>query len=135
MEFYNNPKEDIEKLSKAIVDAIVKSKEVKSILSRLVKNDIIVDKGFMMLMIKIQALTELTDIQKKNDNGKRRAKKNDMRQYIDGRELTSNEVAFLEYCAKNFVGDIPLMIYKETLFNFAKIKSDVSQTYPAILGA
>jgi len=102
MEFYNNPKEDIEKLSKAIVDAIVKSKEVKSILSRLVKNYIIVDKGFMMLMIKIQALTELTDIQKKNDNGKRRAKKNDMRQYIDGRELTSNEVAFLEYCAKNF---------------------------------
>lgn len=102
MEFYNNPKEDIEKLSKAIVDAIVKSKEVKSILSRLVKNDIIIDKGFMMLMIKIQALTELTDIQKKNDNGKRRTKKKDMRQYIDGRELTSNEVAFLEYCAKNF---------------------------------
>lgn len=102
MGFNYNSEEDIEKLSKAIVDAIVGSKEVKSILSRLIEKDVMVDKGFMMLMIKIQALSELADLAEKNGKAKRPSRKKSTKQYIDGRELTPGEIAFLDYCAKKF---------------------------------
>jgi hypothetical protein len=103
MEFKNNPpEEDIERLSKAIVDAIVSSKEVKSILSRLIEKDVMVDKGFMILMIKIQALSELADLTGKDNRAKRPSRKKSPKQYIDGRELTPGEMAFLDYCAKKF---------------------------------
>ncbi|MBI3582776.1 MAG: hypothetical protein HY096_02350 [Nitrospinae bacterium] len=102
MEFHNNAEEDIEKLSRAIVDAIVGSKEVKSILSRLIEKNVIVDKGFMMLMIKVQALSELADLAEKDTKAKKPSKKKSTKQYIDGRELTPGEIAFLDYCSKNF---------------------------------
>ena len=102
MEFQNTPEEDIERLSKAIVDAIVSSKEVKSILSRLIEKDVMVDKGFMMLMIKVQALSELADMAEKDTKAKKSSKKKSTKQYIDGRELTPSEIAFLDYCTKNF---------------------------------
>ncbi|MBI3600253.1 MAG: hypothetical protein HY097_06385 [Nitrospinae bacterium] len=102
MGFHNGSEEDIERLSKAIVDAIVRSKEVRSALARLIEKDVLLDKGFMVLMIKMQALAELAGFIEKSARGKRRARKKDEPQYIDGRELTPNEVAFLEYCAKKF---------------------------------
>src|SRR3989339_597339 len=102
MDYHNNAEEDIEKLSRAIVDAIVGSKEVKSILSRLIEKNVMVDKGFMMLMIKVQALSELADMAGKDNGAKRPSRKKSPRQYIDGRELTPSEIAFLDYCTKNF---------------------------------
>lgn len=102
MEFHNGPEEDIEKLLKAIVDAIVGSKEVRSALARLIEKDVSLDKDFMVLMIKMQALAELSGFMENGAKGKKRSRKKDAPQYIDGRELTPNEVAFLEYCAKRF---------------------------------
>jgi hypothetical protein len=102
MGFHNGSEEDIERLSKAIVNAIVGSKEVRSTLARLIEKDVLLDKGFMVLMIKMQALAELAGFTGNNVKGKKRQRKNDAPQYIDGRELTQNEVAFLEYCAKRF---------------------------------
>ncbi|MBI4378043.1 MAG: hypothetical protein HY578_02985 [Nitrospinae bacterium] len=102
MEFNNCPEEEIEKLSKAIVNAIINSKEVSNILSRLIKNNAIVNKGFMVLIVKLQTLAELANSAEKTSNGKKRSKKKNIKQYIDGRELTPNEIAFLEFCAKSF---------------------------------
>ncbi len=102
MGFHNDPENDIEKLSKAIVDAIVSSKEVRSTLARLIEKDVLLDKGFMVLMIKMQALAELATSMENSAKGKKRPRKKDAPQYIDGRELSHNELAFLEYCAKRF---------------------------------
>ena len=49
MGFHNDPENDIEKLSKAIVDAIVSSKEVRSTLARLIEKDVLLDKALWFL--------------------------------------------------------------------------------------
>lgn len=102
MEFHNGSEEDIERLSKAIVDAIINSKDVRRILSDLIEKDVIIDKGFIMLMIKMQTLAELASSAERAEGRKRQPRRKNSNQFIDGRELTPNEIAFLEYCARKF---------------------------------
>ena len=100
---------DFEKLSKAITEAVMSSEKVRKIVEEIQKKDNICPQSFMVLVLKMQVLTESLEIEieedyaEKKPNKKRgRKKSQNSPQYIDGRKLNKSEIAFEEYVNEQF---------------------------------
>ncbi len=101
---------EFEKLSKAITEAVMTSEKVKKIVAAIQKNDRICPQSFMVLVLKMQVLTESLeleieqeDTEKKPIAQKRGHKKTSGKpQYIDGRRLSKREVDFEEFVNGRF---------------------------------
>ncbi len=99
-----------EKLSKAITEAVMSSPKVKKIVAEIQKNDNICPKSFMVLVLKMEVLTDSLELEVEEElteerpaSKKRRSKKSSqMSQFIDGKELSKKEIEFQEYSNKNF---------------------------------
>ena len=100
---------DYEKLSKAITEAVLSSPKVKKIVSEIQKRDDICPQSFMVLVLKLQSLTEGCDVEveealdkpkKKSRSTKKKAAEE--AQYIDGERLSKNEIRFEEFVNERF---------------------------------
>ena len=99
-----------EKLSKAITEAVMTSPEVKKIVAEIQKNDNICPKSFMVLVLKMEVLTDSLELEVEEEVAeeqpapkKRKSKKpTQKRQFIDGRELSKKEIEFQEFANKKF---------------------------------
>ena len=101
---------EFEKLSKAITEAVMTSEKVKKIVAAIQKNDRICPQSFMVLVLKMQVLTESLELEieqegteKKPVAQKRGHKRTSEKpQYIDGRKLSKREVDFEEFLNGRF---------------------------------
>ena len=100
---------DYEKLSKAITEAVLSSPKVKKIVSEIQKRDEICPQSFMVLVLKLQSLTEGFDVEveeapEKSKKKVRRSKKKaaEEAQYIDGAKLSKKELEFEEFISERF---------------------------------
>ena len=100
---------DYEKLSKAITEAVLSSPKVKKIVSEIQKRDEICPQSFMVLVLKLQSLTEGFDVEveeapEKSKKKARRSKKKaaEEGQYIDGARLSKKEIEFEEFINERF---------------------------------
>jgi hypothetical protein len=101
---------EFEKLSKAITEAVMTSEKVKKIVAAIQKNDRICPQSFMVLVLKMQVLTESLELEieqegteKKPVAQKRGHKRTSEKpQYIDGRRLSKREVDFEEFVNGRF---------------------------------
>ncbi|MCH8932503.1 MAG: hypothetical protein IH923_05475 [Nitrospinae bacterium] len=100
---------DYEKLSKAITEAVLSSPKVKKIVSEIQQRDHICPQSFMVLVLKLQSLTEgfeveVEDAPEKPKKKTRRSKKKiaEQTQYIDGEKLSKNEIEFEELISERF---------------------------------
>jgi hypothetical protein len=100
---------DYEKLSKAITEAVLSSPKVKKIVSEIQKRDDICPQSFMVLVLKLQSLTEGFDVEVEEALDKpkkkpRRTKKKAAEevQYIDGARLSKKEIEFEEFISERF---------------------------------
>ena len=100
---------EYEKLSKAITEAVLSSLKVKKIVSEIQQRDDICPQSFMVLVLKLQSLTEGFEVEVEEATEKpkkktRRSKKKaaEPTQYIDGEKLSKNEIAFEELISERF---------------------------------
>lgn len=100
---------DYEKLSKAITEAVLSSSKVKKIVAEIQQRDDICPQSFMVLVLKLQTLTEGFDVEIEEASEKpkkktRRAKKKltEEAQFIDGEKLSQNEIKFEEFISERF---------------------------------
>jgi TusA-related sulfurtransferase len=100
---------DYEKLSKAITEAVLSSPKVKKIVSEIQKRDEICPQSFMVLVLKLQSLTEGFEVEveeapEKSKKKVRRTKKKmaEEAQYIDGARLSKKEIEFEEFINERF---------------------------------
>ena len=100
---------DYEKLSKAITEAVLSSPKVKKIVSEIQKRDEICPQSFMVLVLKLQSLTEGFDVEveeapEKSKKKVRRSKEKaaEEAQYIDGAKLSKKELEFEEFISERF---------------------------------
>ena len=100
---------DYEKLSKAITEAVLSSPKVKKIVSEIQKRDEICPQSFMVLVLKLQSLTEGFEVEveeapEKSKKKSRRTKKKvaEEAQYIDGARLSKKEIEFEEFISERF---------------------------------
>lgn len=100
---------DYEKLSKAITEAVLNSPKVKKIVSEIQQRDHICPQSFMVLVLKLQSLTEgfemeVEEAPEKPKKKTRRSKKKiaEQTQYIDGEKLSKNEIEFEELISERF---------------------------------
>ena len=103
---------NFEKLSKAITEAVMSSEKVRKIVEEIQKSDEICPQSFMVLVLKMQVLTESLELNIEQDDvvekpvGKKRTRKNKSGkpkpQYIDGRKLSRHELDFEEFLSKQF---------------------------------
>ena len=100
---------DYEKLSKAITEAVLSSPKVKKIVSEIQKRDEICPQSFMVLVLKLQSLTEGFEVEveeapEKTKKKPRRSKKKaaEEAQYIDGARLSKKEIEFEEFISERF---------------------------------
>ena len=101
---------NFEKLSKAITEAVMTSEKVRKIVGEIQKNDDICPQSFMVLVLKMQVLTESLELNIEQDDTveklvtpKTTRKKNPKKpQYIDGRKLSKHELDFEEFRSKQF---------------------------------
>jgi hypothetical protein len=100
---------DYEKLSKAITEAVLSSPEVKKVVSEIQKRDEICPQSFMVLVLKLQSLTEGFEVEveeapEKSKKKPRRTKKKtaEEAQYIDGARLSKKEIEFEEFISERF---------------------------------
>ena len=100
---------DYEKLSKAITEAVLSSPKVKKIVSEIQKRDEICPQSFMVLVLKLQSLTEGFEVEveeapEKSKKKSRRTKKKaaEEAQFIDGARLSKKEIAFEEFISEHF---------------------------------
>jgi hypothetical protein len=99
-----------EKLSKAITEAVMTSPKVKKIVSEIQKDEDICPKSFMVLVLKMEVLTDSIELEVEEELKeeqpvpKKRRRKNSLRkpQFIDGQELSKKEIEFQEYTNKKF---------------------------------
>jgi hypothetical protein len=102
-----------EKLSKAITEAVMTSPEVKKIVAEIQKDDNICPKSFMVLVLKMEVLTDSLELEFEEElkeerpaPKKRRSKKSSRKpQFIDGQELSKKEIEFQEFTNKKFDND------------------------------
>jgi len=103
-----SPERDFEKLSKAITEAVMRSEKVRKIVTEIQRNDHICPQSFMVLVLKMDALTGSDKIEIEDDLSehippqKEKKKAKQQAQYIDGRKLTKNEIKFQEYTKDQF---------------------------------
>ena len=101
---------EFEKLSKAITEAVMTSEKVRKIVEEIQKKDEICPQSFMVLVLKMQVLTESLELKVdlENSEGKPVTKKRNRKktpetsQYIDGRKLSKREIDFEEFLNKRF---------------------------------
>ena len=101
---------EFEKLSRAITEAVTTSEKVRKIVEEIQKKDAICPQSFMVLVLKMQVLTESLELSVEQDNTtkksttKRRGRKktSEKFQYIDGHKLSKHEVDFEEFLNKRF---------------------------------
>lgn len=100
---------DFEKLSRAITDAVMNSEDVKKIVAEIQKKEKICPQSFMVLVLKMQVLTESLEMEVEEDfldtppaKKTRKKKSRDRPQYIDGNRLSKKEIEFQEYNNKQF---------------------------------
>ena len=100
---------DYEKLSKAITEAVLSSPKVKKIVSEIQKRDDICPQSFMVLVLKLQSLTEGFEVEveeapEKTKKKPRRSKKKtaEEAQFIDGERLSKKEIEFEEFISERF---------------------------------
>jgi len=98
-----------EKLSKAITEAVLSSPKVKKIVSEIQQRDDICSQSFMVLVLKLQSLTEGFEVEveeapEKSKKKSRRTKKKvaEEAQYIDGARLSKKEIEFEEFISERF---------------------------------
>ena len=99
-----------EKLSKAITEAVMVSPKVKKIVAEIQKNEEICPKSFMVLVLKMEVLTDSFDLEVEEElaeeqpTPKKRANKKSLKksQFIDGQQLSKKEIEFQEYSNKKF---------------------------------
>ena len=102
-----------EKLSKAITEAVMNSPKVKKIVAEIQKDENICPKSFMVLVLKMEVLTDSLELEFEEElkverpaPKKRRSKKSSRkRQFIDGQELSKKEIEFQEFSNKKFDDD------------------------------
>jgi hypothetical protein len=115
-----NNEKDMEILTRAIVDAITKSRDVREAIRRLTETDEVCSKSFMVLMLKVRSLAETMGLDfpgscshdpdkpsmpakdKKRGEVRQAAFKKLMGDLVDGKKLTQREMEFCEYLADNF---------------------------------
>ncbi|KMP10586.1 hypothetical protein UZ36_07170 [Candidatus Nitromaritima sp. SCGC AAA799-C22] len=101
---------EFEKLSKAITEAVMTSEKVRKIVAEIQKKDEICPQSFMVLVLKMQVLTESLELKVEQESTDRkpapkkrgRKKTSEKPQYIDGRKLTQREIDFEEYVNGRF---------------------------------
>lgn len=101
----NMPEEELERLSRAIADAIFSSKDVKKIIEEIREKDMVLPSTLMVMVLKLEALSNASEanraeVDKINKSRSKRRKMN--KQLIDGKELDSNEIAFQEFLVRRF---------------------------------
>ena len=102
-----------EKLSKAITEAVMTSPKVKKIVAEIQKDEDICPKSFMVLVLKMEVLTDSLELEVEEEfkeerpaPKKRRSKKSSRKpQFIDGQELSKKEIEFQEFSNKKFDPD------------------------------
>ena len=102
-----------EKLSKAITEAVMTSPKVKKIVAEIQKDEDICPKSFMVLVLKMEVLTDSLELEVEEElkeerpaPKQRRSKKSSRKpQFIDGRELSKKEIEFQEFTNKKFDDD------------------------------
>ena len=102
-----------EKLSKAITEAVMTSPKVKKIVAEIQKDEDICPKSFMVLVLKMEVLTDSLEFEIEEElkeerpaPKKRRSKKSSRKpQFIDGQELSKKEIEFQEFTNKKFDED------------------------------
>ena len=101
---------NFENLSKAITEAVMTSDKVRKIVEEIQKNEEICPQSFMVLVLKMQVLTESLELNiEEHDTledtpDRKVAKKKNPRnaQYIDGEKLSKDELDFEEFRSKKF---------------------------------
>ena len=101
---------EFEKLSKAITEAVMTSDEVRKIVEEIQKKDAICPQSFMVLVLKMQVLTESLELKVEQDDTTKKptTKKRNLRkiheksQYIDGRKLSKHEIDFENFFNEKF---------------------------------
>ena len=99
-----------EKLSKAITEAVVTSEKVQKVVEEIQKKDGICPQSFMVLVLKMQILTESLNLKVEQSDAdvkpatKKRNRRNTTKksQYIDGRKLSKREIDFEEFLNERF---------------------------------
>ena len=106
----DGPEHNFEKLSKAITEAVMTSAKVKKIVAEIQKNDEICPKSFMVLVLKMEVLTDSVELEVEEEHTedqpsrkKRTIKKPSKKpQFIDGQQLSKKEIEFQEFSNKKF---------------------------------
>jgi len=111
---------EFEKLSKAITEAVMNSEKVRKIVADIQKKDHICPQSFMVLVLKMQMLTESLDMEAEEGHaGKKPAPKRGRKkaaeapQYIDGQKLSKKEIEYHERVNEKF--DTQLWLKKNGL--------------------
>lgn len=111
--------DNMESLSRAIVDAITKSPEVRQAIKKLAERDESYSRSFMVLMLKVRNLAETLGVEiaagKDETAGEEMFNLNfveregedelpgiDLSNYVDGRKETPSETAFREFESSQF---------------------------------
>ncbi len=100
---------EFERLSKAITEAVMSSEKVKKIVAEIQKKEKICPQSFMVLVLKMQVLTESLEMEVEEEfqenppprKGGRKKQRN-LPQYIDGNRLSKKEIEFQEYFNQRF---------------------------------
>jgi hypothetical protein len=106
----DGPENNFEKLSKAITEAVMTSPKVKKMVAEIQKNDEICPKSFMVLVLKMEVLTDSVELEVEEEltedqpsPKKRTIKKSSKKpQFIDGQQLSKKEIEFQEFSNKKF---------------------------------
>ena len=106
----DGPERNFEKLSKAITEAVMTSPKVKKMVAEIQKNDEICPKSFMVLVLKMEVLTDSVELEVEEETTedqpapkKRIIKKFSKKpQFIDGQQLSKKEIEFQEFSNKKF---------------------------------
>jgi hypothetical protein len=100
---------EFEKLSKAITEAVMTSEKVRRVVEEIQKKDEICPQSFMVLVLKMQVLTESLELEINDNIEEKPATKKPKRkkaakkpQYIDGQKLSQDEIDFEEFRNKEF---------------------------------
>jgi hypothetical protein len=100
---------EFEKLSKAITEAVMTSEKVRRVVEEIQKKDEICPQSFMVLVLKMQVLTESLELDINDNTVEEPATKKPKRkkaakkpQYIDGQKLSQDEIKFEEFRNKEF---------------------------------
>ncbi|MFH1995211.1 MAG: hypothetical protein ABIJ24_05920 [Nitrospinota bacterium] len=96
--------EELDRLSKAIIEAILSSAKVKQALAELREGSIKLDNSHMVLVLNMKGMSHGGEnhIEQPNETT---PKKRDFSHQVDGRDLSRNEIQFYEHEANNFDED------------------------------